>query len=142
MRGSSRGTVFMHRRPGDQGKVCSAVGPIGWEVIWLWTTCGLRTLERSTDRYTHPTRAEVGYNQLMFQLRTAWLAPRRLPVPIRDLFLGRARLTSLECGVLEAFVEEELAKHKHTSGIPPPQVAEAHGGIGERTLRRPYGSSS
>ena len=116
----------MHRRPGDQGKVCSAVRPKGWEVIWSWTFCGLWTLERSTDRCTHPTRAavaELGYKELMFQLRTAWLAPRRLPQPIRDLFLGRARLTSLECGVLEAFVEEEIAKHKHTSGIPPP-VAE------------------
>ena len=64
--------------------------------------------------------ASVGYNELMFQLRIAWLTPKFLPRPIRDLFIGRARLTSLECGVLEAFVIEELHKRKHTSGIPPP----------------------
>ena len=68
--------------------------------------------------------AEVGYKELMFQLRTAWLAPRRLPQPIRELFVGRARLTSIECGVLEACIDEELAKHKHTSGIPPPPTAQ------------------
>ena len=67
--------------------------------------------------------ASVGYNELMFQLRIAWLTPKFLPRPIRDLFIGRARLTSLECGVLEAFVIEELHNRKHTSGIPPP-VAE------------------
>jgi hypothetical protein len=67
--------------------------------------------------------AEVGYSQLLFQLRIAWLTPKFLPQPIRDLFTGRARLTSIECGVLEAFVIEELQKRKHTSGIPPP-VAE------------------
>ena len=44
----------------------------------------------------------VGYKELMFQLRIAWLTPKFLPRPIRDLFIGRARLTSLECGVLEA----------------------------------------
>ena len=77
--------------------------------------------------------AAVGYSELLFQLRMAWLAPKRLPRPIRDLFIGRARLTSIECGVLEAFVIEELDKLKasnqssatvgqinHTSGIPPP----------------------
>jgi len=76
--------------------------------------------------------AAVGYSELLFQLRMAWLAPKRLPRPIRDLFIGRARLTSIECGVLEAFVIEELHKLKvmnqpnaadqltHTSGIPPP----------------------
>jgi hypothetical protein len=64
--------------------------------------------------------AEVGYSQLLFQLRIAWLSPRQLPQPIRDLFTGRARLTSIECGVLEAFVIEELHKRKHISGIPPP----------------------
>jgi hypothetical protein len=64
--------------------------------------------------------AEVGYSQLLFQLRIAWLSPRQLPQPIRDLFTGRARLTSIECGVLEAFVIEELQLRKHTSGIPPP----------------------
>ena len=64
--------------------------------------------------------AAVGYNELLFQLRTAWLTPKFLPRPIRDLFIGRARLTSIECGVLEAFVIEELHKRKHTSGIPPP----------------------
>ena len=67
--------------------------------------------------------AAVGYDQLLFQLRIAWLTPKFLPRPIRDLFVGRARLTSIECGVLEAFVIEELQKRKHTSGIPPP-VAE------------------
>ncbi len=30
--------------------------------------------------------AEVGYSQLLFQLRIAWLSPRQLPQPIRDLF--------------------------------------------------------
>ena len=64
--------------------------------------------------------AAVGYNELLFQLRIAWLTPKFLPQPIRDLFVGRARLTSLECGVLEAFVIEELHNRKHTSGIPPP----------------------
>jgi len=77
--------------------------------------------------------AEVGYNEIMFQLRIAWLTPKRLPQPIRDLFTGRARLTSIECGVLEALVIEELENLKvrnqssavadllsHTSGIPPP----------------------
>ena len=67
--------------------------------------------------------AEAGYNELLFQLRIAWLTPKRLPQPIRDLFIGRQRLTSIECGVLEAFVIEELQKRKHTTGIPPP-VAE------------------
>ncbi len=61
--------------------------------------------------------AAVGYNELPFQLRIAWLTPKFLPQPIRDLFIGRARLTSLECGVLEAFVIEELHNLKHTSGI-------------------------
>ena len=56
--------------------------------------------------------ATVAYNELMLQLRIAWLTPKFLPRPIRDLFIGRARLTSLECGVLEAFVIEEL--HKST----------------------------
>jgi len=76
--------------------------------------------------------AAVGYSELLFQLRLAWLAPKRLPQPLRDLFIGRARLKSIECGVLEAFVIEELHKLKvinqpsaadpsnHTSGIPPP----------------------
>jgi hypothetical protein len=67
--------------------------------------------------------AAVGYEQLLSQLRIAWLTPKFLPRPIRDLFVGRTRLTSIECGVLEAFVIEELHKRKHTSGIPPP-VAE------------------
>jgi len=35
------------------------------------------------------------------------------------MFIGRARLTSIECGVLEAFVFEELHKLTHTSGISP-----------------------
>ncbi|MDX1926007.1 MAG: hypothetical protein SFV81_05790 [Pirellulaceae bacterium] len=48
--------------------------------------------------------AAVGYEQLLSQLRIAWLTPKFLPRPIRDLFVGRSRLTSLECGVLEAFV--------------------------------------
>ena len=64
--------------------------------------------------------AAVDYNELMFQLRTAWLTPKFLPRPIRDLFISRSRLTSLECGVLDAFVIEELHNLKHTSGIPPP----------------------
>ena len=64
--------------------------------------------------------AVVSYKELLFQLRIAWLTPKFLPRPIRDLFIGRARLTSLECGVLEAFVIEELHNRKHTSGIPPP----------------------
>ena len=64
--------------------------------------------------------AEVGYSQLLFQLRIAWLSPKQLPQPIRDLFTGRARLTSIECGVLEALVIEELQKRNITSGIPPP----------------------
>ena len=67
--------------------------------------------------------ATVGYSELLFPLRVAWLTPKFLPDEIRDLFIGRARLTSLECGVLEAFVIEELHNRKHTSGIPPP-VAE------------------
>ena len=67
--------------------------------------------------------AEVGYAEIMFQLRIAWLTPKRLPQPVRDLFIDRVRLTSIECGVLEAFIDEELHKRKHTSGIPPP-VAE------------------
>jgi hypothetical protein len=69
--------------------------------------------------------AEVGYKELLFQLRVAWLTPRRLPQPIRELFIGRARLRSIECGVLEAFVIEELHNRKHTSGILPPQVAQS-----------------
>ncbi len=64
--------------------------------------------------------AEVGYSQLLFQLRIAWLTPKRLPQPIRDLFIGRAPLTSVECGVLEALVIEELASRNLTSGVPPP----------------------
>ena len=64
--------------------------------------------------------AEAGYSQLLFQLRIAWLTPKRLPLPIRDLFMNRARLTSIECGVLEALVIEELEKRSMTSGIPPP----------------------
>ncbi|MDX1926577.1 MAG: transposase [Pirellulaceae bacterium] len=64
--------------------------------------------------------AEVGYSQLLFQLRIAWLTPKRLPQPIRDLFIGRAPLTSIECGVLEALVIEELVSRNLTSGIPPP----------------------
>ena len=67
--------------------------------------------------------AEVGYAEIMFQLRIAWLTPKRLPQPIRDLFIDRARLTSIECGVLEAFIDEELHKRKHTSGIPPPSTS-------------------
>jgi hypothetical protein len=66
------------------------------------------------------TEVAAGYNELLFQLRIAWLTPKFLPQPIRDLFIGRARLTSIECGVLEAFVIEELHNRKHTSGIPPP----------------------
>ena len=64
--------------------------------------------------------AAVGYDELLCQLRAAWLTPKFLPQPIRDLFIGRARLTSIECGVLEALVIEELHNRKHTSGIPPP----------------------
>ncbi len=64
--------------------------------------------------------AEVGYSQLLFQLRIAWLTPKRLPQPIRELFIGRAPLTSVECGVLEALVIEELASRNLTSGVPPP----------------------
>ena len=64
--------------------------------------------------------AEVDYSQLLFQLRIAWLSPKQLPQPIRDLFTGRTRLTSIECGVLEALVIEELQKRNITSGIPPP----------------------
>jgi hypothetical protein len=77
--------------------------------------------------------AEVGYNELLFQLRIAWLTPKRLPQPLGELFIGRQRLTSIECGVLEAFVIEELYKIdernqtsaaiiqlNHTSGVPPP----------------------
>ncbi len=64
--------------------------------------------------------AEVGYKELLFQLRIAWLTPRRLPQPIRELFIARQRLTSIECGVLEAFVIEELHNRNHTSGIPSP----------------------
>ena len=56
--------------------------------------------------------AAVSYNELLFQLRFAWLTPKFLPRPIRDLFIGRAWLTSLECGVLEAFVLEELHNRK------------------------------
>ncbi len=37
--------------------------------------------------------AEVGYAEIMFQLRIAWLTPKRLPQPIRDLFIDRVRLT-------------------------------------------------
>ena len=79
--------------------------------------------------------ADLGYSQLLSQLRIAWLTPKFLPRPTRDLFVGRARLTSIECGVLEAFVIEELQKLKERqqaanvvavvqinqiSGIPPP----------------------
>ena len=39
--------------------------------------------------------------QLLSQLRTAWLTTRQLPACIRHLFRGN-RLSSLECGVLEA----------------------------------------
>ena len=45
--------------------------------------------------------------QLLSQLRSAWLTTKQLPSSIRHLFRGN-RLTSLECGVLEAFVIEEL----------------------------------
>ena len=34
--------------------------------------------------------AAVDYNELMFQLRTAWLTPKFLPRPIRDLFISRS----------------------------------------------------
>jgi len=64
--------------------------------------------------------AEVGYKKLLFQHRIAWLSLKRFPQPIRELFIGRARLTSIECGVLEAFVFEEMHKLNHTSGVPPP----------------------
>ena len=64
--------------------------------------------------------ADVGYAELLSQLRIAWLRPQLLPPPIRQLLLGRARLTSIECGALEAFVIEELGHHQRTSGIPPP----------------------
>ena len=64
--------------------------------------------------------AAVGYSALLFQLRIAWLTPKRLPLPIRDLFMNRARLTSIECSALEALVIEELEKRNITSGIPPP----------------------
>ncbi len=46
--------------------------------------------------------------------------PKRLPIVIRDLFIGRAPLTSIECGILEALVIEELDNRNLTSGIPPP----------------------
>ena len=80
--------------------------------------------------------AAVGYTELLFQLRIAWLTPKFLPQPIRDLFVGRARLTSLECGVLEAFVIEELHYRKYTSGIPPPppspsSLSSVHRGEGQ-----------
>jgi len=64
--------------------------------------------------------AEVGVSQLLSQLRIAWLRPKQLPQPIRDLFIGRARLTFIECAALEALVTEELEKRNITSGIPPP----------------------
>ncbi len=64
--------------------------------------------------------AEVGYAELLSQLRIAWLRPQLLPQPIRQLLLGRARLTPIECGALEALVIEELERRSITSGIPPP----------------------
>jgi len=66
--------------------------------------------------------------------------PKQLPSCIRHLFTGK-RLSSLECGVLEAFIVDELRiidkQHKaqeqsqeqskspsiHTSGVPPPNLA-------------------
>ena len=66
--------------------------------------------------------AEVGYAEIMFQMRIAWLTPKRLPQPFRDLLVDRARFTSIECGSLEAFIDEKLDKRKHTSGIPPPRA--------------------
>ena len=38
--------------------------------------------------------AAVGYNELMFQLRTAWLTPKFLPRPIRDLFISRSAVAA------------------------------------------------
>ncbi len=61
--------------------------------------------------------AAVGYNELMFLLRFAWLTPKFLPRPIRDLLIGRARLTSITCGVLDPFVIEELHNRNHTRGL-------------------------
>jgi len=62
--------------------------------------------------------------------------PKQLPSCIRPLFTGK-RLSSLECGVLEAFMVDEFRsineKHTpekqsespsiHTSGVPPPNLA-------------------
>ena len=74
--------------------------------------------------------------ELLFQLRTAWLAPKRLPPLIRELFRYQ-RFSSLECGAIEAFVIDEqrklteqqpsnsattLRNGQHQSGIPPPHV--------------------
>ena len=45
--------------------------------------------------------------QLLIQLRAAWLMTKQLPSCIRPLFTGE-RLSSLECGVWEAFIVDEL----------------------------------
>jgi len=74
--------------------------------------------------------------QLLIQLRAAWLMPKQLPSCIRHLFTGK-RLSSLECGVLEAFIVDELriidkqlkaqeqskSPSINTSGVPPPNLA-------------------
>ena len=78
-------------------------------------------------------------------MRDAWIIRKGLPSCLRDLFAGK-RLSSLECGVLEAFVIEELRlldKQRergsksslqtsdvldksestfHISGVPPPML--------------------
>ncbi len=77
-------------------------------------------LHRVSHAFLLHRSGRVGYDQLLFQLRIAWLTPKRLPLLIRDLFVGRTPLTSVECGVLEALVIEELANRNLTSGIPPP----------------------
>jgi hypothetical protein len=81
--------------------------------------------------------SEVTIEQLQFALRMVRFVTRFLPSCIRHLFVG-IRLTSIECGVLEAFVIEELRRRdsnqvnrpkshadnsdpsKPFSGIPPP----------------------
>ena len=98
---------------------------IPWDLdlsLATWPAVGTpEQLVQLSIRHPHSGEvAAVGYTELLSQLRAAWLTPKFLPRPIRDLFIGRARLTSIECRVLEAFVIEELHKRKHISGIPPP----------------------
>ena len=58
-----------------------------------------------------PVIGDCHLKELLVQLRGAWLVRRWLPACIRDLFVGK-RLSSLECGVLEAFVVGRAA-HTH-----------------------------